>query len=178
MTQSTYHVFLSHGMESGPNASKMQALKAVADSFEGVTTVVLDHRATKDPAERLAQIMDAIKISGASPERVILAGSSMGGWVCAQTASEMPVLGCLLLAPALGMTAYPNSNPTLLAKNTLIIHGWDDDVVPAGPVIEIAQTQRLPLLLLPDGHRLSESMDLITGEFRRLLTRCGLSVSD
>ncbi len=102
----------------------------------------------------------------------------MGGWVCAQTASEMPVLGCLLLAPALGMAAYPNSNPTLLAKNTLIIHGWDDDIVPAGPVIEIAQAQRLPLLLLADGHRLSDSMARITGEFQRLLARCGLSASE
>ena len=175
MTQTRYHVFLSHGRESHPNARKMQALKAVADSFHGVTTVVLDHQATKDPAERLAQMNAAIQNSGVSPDNVILAGSSMGGWVCAQTASAMPVLGCLLLAPAFGMPTYPNANPILLAKNTLIIHGWDDETVPVGPVIETAQAQRLPLILLPDGHRLSDSMDRITDEFRGLLARCGLS---
>jgi predicted esterase len=176
MSKTQYHVFLSHGLESGPNASKIQALKAVADAFDNVTTLALDHRATKDPAERLAQMAEAIQHSGASPDTIILAGSSMGGWVCAQTASKMPVLGCLLLAPALGLPAYPSANPIIKAKNSLIIHGWDDDVVPVAPVIEAAQAQRLPLVLVPDGHRLKHSIDRITGEFRSLLARCGLSV--
>ncbi|OEY65090.1 alpha/beta hydrolase family protein [Marinobacter sp. X15-166B] len=178
MTPTRYHIFLSHGRDSHPNARKMQALKAVADAFDGVTTAVLDHQVTKDPAERLTHMAAAIENAGASPDRIILAGSSMGGWVCAQTASEMPVLGCLLLAPALGLPSYPSTSPILRARHSLIVHGWDDEVVPVGPVIETAQAQRVPLLLLPDGHRLSNSMERITGEFHKLLVRCGLSVRD
>ena len=166
------HVFLSHGLESGPNSTKVQALKAEAETFPGVTAVALDHRNTKVPAERLQQMKAAMDEAGASPERTILVGSSMGGWVCACTSAETPVLGCFLLAPALAMSAYPRSSPRIQARHTLIIHGWDDDVVLPMPVVELARQQRLPLLVLPDGHRLENSLERLRSEFREFMTLC------
>lgn len=170
--ETSVHVFLSHGMESGPGSIKVQALKQVAESFPGVAAEALDHRSTRDPSQRLAQMREAIEASGADPARTILAGSSMGGWVAAQTSSETPVLGCFLLAPALAMQRYPQSVVQISARHTQIIHGWDDDVVPPMPVVELAREQRLPCLLLPDGHRLENSLERITAEFRQFMENC------
>ena len=166
------HVFLSHGLESGPGGTKVQALKAEAETFPGVVAEAIDHTSTKDPGERLAQMKAAMEAANADPAQTILVGSSMGGWVCAQTSADTPVLGCFLLAPALAMEAYPQSSPTIRAQHTQIIHGWDDDVVPPLPVIELARRQGLPLLALPDGHRLQDSLPRLVTEFRRFMVDC------
>ncbi len=174
MNKSTTHVFLSHGLESGPGGTKIQALKAMAESFENVQALAVDHRSSKDPAVRLNQMQEAIAASGADPRNIILAGSSMGGWVCAQTSEQTPVLGCFLLAPALAMEGYPQSSPRIQAQHVQIIHGWDDDVVPAMPVIGLARKQALPVLMLSDGHRLAGSLDRVRSEFAAFLTRTGI----
>jgi predicted esterase len=177
-SEPTFFVFLSHGLESGPGSTKIQAMKAVAEAFDGVRAEAIDHRSSKDPAVRLEQMRDAMENAGAVPERTILAGSSMGGWVCAQTSTTSPVLGCFLLAPALALPAYPQSRPIIGAQHTQIIHGWDDDVVPPMPVIELAHQQRLPTLLLPDNHRLENSVPRVAQEFRAFLITCGLKLSN
>ncbi|MFL1466644.1 YqiA/YcfP family alpha/beta fold hydrolase [Marinobacter sp. HN1S83] len=174
MTATTTHVFLSHGLESGPGSTKIQAMKEAAESFPGVTAVAVDHRSSKDPATRLEQMRHAMEKAGADPRRTILAGSSMGGWVCAQTSAEQPVLGCFLLAPALALPDYPQSSPTIQADYVQIIHGWNDDVVPAMPVIALAEQQRLSMLMLADGHRLENSLERVVSEFRQFLVRAGL----
>jgi len=56
-----------------------------------------------------------------------------------------------------------------------IIHGWNDDVVPALPVIELARQQALPALMLPDGHRLGNSLDRVIDEFQAFLSRAGIA---
>lgn len=174
MNFGTTHIFLSHGLESGPGSTKIQALKNAAEGFDNVQVHAVDHRGSKDPEVRIAQMSDAISATGAAPETIILAGSSMGGWVCAQTSAHTPVAGCFLLAPALAMPDYPQSSPVIKAKHVQIIHGWDDDVVPAMPVIELARQQSLPVLVLPDGHRLANSLEKIVEEFRAFLARSGL----
>lgn len=172
MTTPNLHVLLSHGLESGPGGTKIQAMKAVAESFSGVTAIAVDHRSTKVPAERLEQMAAAMAEAGADPARTVLAGSSMGGWVCAQTSADLPVLGCFLLAPALAMAGYPQSSPKIRARHCQIIHGWEDDVVPVIPVLELAREQALPTLVLPDGHRLENSLDRVVSEFRLFLELC------
>ncbi|MEP4465153.1 MAG: alpha/beta hydrolase, partial [Marinobacter alexandrii] len=109
---------------------------------------------------------------GADPARTVLAGPSRGGWVCAQTSADSPVLGCFLLAPALAMAGYPQSSPTIQARYCQIIHGWEDDVVPVMPVLELARKQALPALVLPDGHRLENSVQRVVSEFRLFLELC------
>jgi len=178
MNTDTIHVFLSHGLESGPGGTKIQALKASAETFANVKAHAIDHRSSKDPAVRLAQMQDAIAASGAAPENIILAGSSMGGWVCAQTSEQTPVLGCFLLAPALALPDYPQSSPGIQARHVQIVHGWDDDIVPPMPVIELARQQELPVLMLPDGHRLAKSLGRVIGEFRAFLLRAGIKETD
>jgi hypothetical protein len=172
MTLSIFHVFLSHGLESGPESAKIQIMKAASEKYPGVVAEAVDHRSSKDPATRLQQMQTAIKRSGADPQRTVLAGSSMGGWVCAQTSAMTPVLGCFLLAPALALINYPQSRPQISATFSQIIHGWEDDVVPVMPVLELAQQQRISALVLNDGHRLENSVQRITQEFERFLKIC------
>lgn len=172
MTSPNLFVFLSHGLESGPGSTKIQAMKDAAETFPGITAIALDHRDSKDPATRLDQMALAITESGAEPARTVLAGSSMGGWVCAQTSTRQPVLGCFLLAPALAMEGYPQSSPRIRAEHTQIIHGWQDDVVPVMPVLDLARAQGLPALVLPDGHRLENSVGRVVSEFRLFLELC------
>jgi len=172
MTEPLVHVFLSHGLESGPGGTKIQAMKTEAETFPNILAHAIDHRSTRDPATRLAQMHQAMAQHGADPAKTILAGSSMGGWVCAQTCSETPVLGCFMLAPALAMAGYPQSSPVIRARHSQIIHGWEDDVVPVGPVFDLAREQSLPILVLPDGHRLENSLDRVVGEFRELIQTC------
>mgnify|MGYP001117407494 CR=1 FL=1 len=172
MTLPIFHVFLSHGLESGPGSTKIQAMKAVAEKCPGVVAEAVDHRSSKDPTVRLKQMQAAMGQFGANPQRTVLAGSSMGGWVCAQTSAQTPVLGCFLLAPALALEGYPQSRPQISATFSQIIHGWEDDVVPVMPVLELAQQQRISTLVLNDGHRLENSVQRITEEFGRFLETC------
>lgn len=176
MPEHTFFVFLSHGLESGPGSTKIQALKSVAEDFAGVRAEAIDHRSTKDPAARLEQMHQAMANAGAIPERTILAGSSMGGWVCAQTSAGTPVLGCFLLAPALALPKYPESRPHIRAQHVQIIHGWHDHVVPPMPVIELAGEQSLPILILPDNHRLEHNVKRVAAEFRCFLINAGLKL--
>lgn len=172
MSQKKIHVFLSHGLESGPDSTKIQALKAEAEHFPDIEALALDHQGIMDPAVRIKQMLRAMDSAGADPERTILVGSSMGGWVCAETSARTPVLGCFLLAPALAMPRYPDSHPEIQASQTQIIHGWQDDVVEPMPVIELAQKQNLSILMLADGHRLADSLNRIVAEFRLFMHRC------
>lgn len=78
MTDTPIHVFLSHGLESGPGSTKIQAMKAEAETFPGIQAHAIDHSSTRDPATRLAQMREAMAECNAKPENTILAGSSMG----------------------------------------------------------------------------------------------------
>jgi len=178
MTTPSLHVFLSHGLESGPGGTKVQALKQAAEDFPGIQALALDHRSSRDPEVRLQQMRSAMTEAGADPGRSILAGSSMGGWVCAQTSARQPVLGCFLLAPALALEKYPQSSPEIRARHRQIIHGWNDDVVPVMPVLELARQQQIPTLVVPDGHRLEHSLERIVREFRQFLEACLITAGD
>lgn len=165
-------VFLSHGLESGPGALKIQALKGVAEHVDDCEPVVMDYRGMSEPAARLSHLRETLNARGDDPSRCILAGSSLGGWISAARSAETPMLGCFLLAPALGMPRYPESSPFIQARHTHVIHGWQDDVVLPGPVIEHAQRQRLSLRMVDDDHRLHQSLDVILADFTRFLATC------
>ena len=75
-------VVLSHGLESGPNATKVSALAEVAESlgWAAVRPDYLDIDARKDPRAIDARI--ARTLAHASAEgRVVFGGSSMGAFV-------------------------------------------------------------------------------------------------
>ncbi|HSP32551.1 MAG TPA: YqiA/YcfP family alpha/beta fold hydrolase [Halomonas sp.] len=165
-------VYLSHGLESGPEALKTQALKSVAEKMDDCEPVVMDYRGQPEPQQRLQHLLRVLAQRGDDPACCVMAGSSLGGWLSAAVSAQQPVLGCFLLAPALGLADYPETSPIIQARHTHIIHGWRDEVIAPEPVIERARLQRLSLRMVDDDHRLHDSLDTILLDFERFLRQC------
>ena len=87
-------VIFSHGKESGPWGSKIRRLADAAATL-GFEVESLDYTGSEDPDERVA-ILEKRLADETAP--VILAGSSMGGYVSAVVAGRRPVSGLFLLA--------------------------------------------------------------------------------
>jgi predicted alpha/beta-hydrolase family hydrolase len=89
------HAILSHGLESGPNATKVSALAAAAEAL-GWTTERPDYLAADrvgrfgDVAARLA-ILRECALAARGP--LVLAGSSMGAFVSALVSRDVPCVG-------------------------------------------------------------------------------------
>ena len=120
------HVCWSHGKESGPDGSKIMALVEVARKT-GFDAVSLDYRGLMDPEARVSKLL--AHLAGVEGP-VILAGSSMGGYVSVVAAYRRKVQGVFLLAPALGMPGYEIEDPGTPAPVVTTVHGWRDEIIP------------------------------------------------
>ena len=80
--------------------------------------------------------------------QTVLAGFSFGGYVAACAAQQLQVRQLVLIAPAVGR--FPLGD---VQKQTLVVHGEEDDVVPLGDVLNWARPQQLPVVVFPGaGH--------------------------
>jgi predicted alpha/beta-hydrolase family hydrolase len=161
------HVILSHGSDTGPDATKVSVLAKVAESL-GWTTERPDYRDddqlghAESIEPRIARLHQRIAASHTPP---VLVGSSMGAFVSGLASLEVPVAGLFLLATP---TLIPGSDLAFdvrLDVPTLMIHGWHDDVCPLDEIYEFAGRRELPLLVLDDDHRLSAHVDAISRQF-------------
>jgi predicted alpha/beta-hydrolase family hydrolase len=164
-------IILSHGSDSGPDATKVSQLAMLAQSL-GWQTQRPDYR-TDDArghagsvAPRIARLRATIEALDAPP---LLVGSSMGAFVSGLVSLEVPVAGLLLLATPSAIPGHARALDLRAGVPTLLIHGWRDEVCPHAGVHAFATQRRLPLLMLDDDHRLGASMDVIAAEFLRLL---------
>lgn len=167
-------VVFSHGKESGPWGIKITRLAPVAAEL-GFQVVSIDYRGIVDPVERVRLLL------AQSPQErgmVVLAGSSMGGSVSLAAAEQLRPAGLFLMAPAIGLPGYPDLPTLSFVPPTVIVHGWDDAIVPPGPVIEYARRHRLELALVPDGHTLEKSLDFLADRFRFFLARLAVARPD
>lgn len=166
-------VHFMHGKESGPWGSKIAALAEAARARQW-DVASLDYSHTADPAARLAQLLQAC--AGVRVP-LLLAGSSMGGWVAAEAASRLGARGVFLLAPALYTPGYPTQAPQVPARQTEIVHGWDDEVIPCENAIRFARLRRCTLHLVDGDHRLNERIPLLRELFEAFLARCALGAT-
>ena len=170
------HCILSHGFESGPDATKVTALAEVAErlgwSHERPDYTDLDARrdisSLGDVVARLARLRGLAQAAAARGP-VVLAGSSLGGYIAGRISLEVPVCGLFLMAPAIAMGPLPALDAA--AVPVTIIHGWDDELIPAQAVVDWAHARRADLLLVNDGHRLSDHVDASAEAFGQLLAR-------
>jgi len=160
-----------HGSLSRPWGEKSMALAAVAEEA-GLAMEGPDFRDLDDPDLRVERLCDLI---GGTDGPVLLAGSSMGGYVAAAATSACAadVRGLFLLAPAFYLTGYAVHDFPALPEAIDVVHGWDDAEVPPENSIRFARLHGARLHLLPDGHRLLGSLDDLTGLFARFLARSG-----
>ena len=164
---------LSHGLESGPQATKVSALAAVAESL-GWQTLRPDYRdldahgladAAMPRLQRLLDVIDAVPAG----QRVVLAGSSFGAFVSGLAACERAVAAVYLLATPLYLPGYVRPFALPAGMPVALLHGWDDELCPVADVLAFAQHARCTLTLVADSHRLERHVDLAARQFGRLL---------
>ncbi|MGE4553043.1 MAG: alpha/beta hydrolase [Desulfovibrionaceae bacterium] len=155
----------SHGKDAVPWGAKSQALAQRARTF-GLELEAPDYTSTQDPDRRVEMLLDLL--AGATGP-VLLAGSSMGGYVSAATALRRPVAGLFLLAPALYLEGYAVQDFSALSCPVAAIHGWRDDVVPVEHSIRFARRLGARLLLLEAGHRMTEQAETVADAYARFL---------
>ena len=169
------HCILSHGFESGPDATKVTALAEVAErlgwSHERPDYTGFDARREAgrhgDVAARLAHLQ-SLAAARAAEGPLVLAGSSLGAWISGRVSLQVPVRGLFLMAPPVNLaSAHPLQ---AAAVPTAIIHGWDDELIPAADVVAWAAPRRDRLELVDDGHRLSRHVEASAALFGALLT--------
>jgi len=155
------HCILSHGFESGPDATKVTALADAAErlgwTHERPDYTDLDARhEVSDLGDVPARLQRLLEIAGnaASHGPVVLAGSSLGAWISGRASMEVPVRGLFLMAPPI----WPGAEHELQAARVpiAILHGWHDELIPAAHVVDWAAPRNARLLLVDDSHRLSD----------------------
>ncbi|MGY1459743.1 MULTISPECIES: hypothetical protein [unclassified Luteimonas] len=168
------HCILSHGFESGPDATKVTALAEVAEglgwSHERPDYTGFDAMGNAgrhgDVAARLAHLQ-ALASARAADGPLVLAGSSLGAWISGAVSLQVPVRALFLMAPPVNRVAQHPLQAA--AVPTAIIHGWGDELIPAADVIAWARPRGDRLLLVDDDHRLSGHVDTSAALFAALL---------
>ena len=82
-------------------------------------------------------------------------------------ARSLRLLGLVLLVRLLFLVLVENTEVVISLRPD-----GEDDVVPVAPVLDLAREQSLPILVVPDGHRLENSLDRVVSEFRGFLQTC------
>lgn len=168
------HCILSHGFESGPDATKVTALAEAAErlgwSHERPDYTDLDARRDVselgDVAARVQRLLGLARTAAARGP-LVLAGSSLGAWISGQVSLQVPVAAMFLLAPPVAMGDAPSLEAARVP--TSIVHGWDDELIPAADVVAWARARRARLLLVDDSHRLSAHVTEGADAFAALL---------
>ncbi len=166
---STHIVYFAHGKESGPWGTKIKALAKIAQAF-GYRCVSPDYSSTMDADERVKMLL-ALKPK--ATKRLILVGSSMGGYVSTVASGHLKVQGLFLMAPAFYRTGYKIKEPKPKAKDTVIVHGWNDELIPSEYSIRFAKKFKTQIYLVDSDHRLMSALPDIENYFAVFLTRLG-----
>ncbi len=155
-------IIFSHGKDSSPNGTKIQLLSKIAHN-KGFNTLSVDYRFTKKPDERV-ELLRSI-VANKNNEAVILVGSSMGGYVSTVIAMEFKPMGLFLMCPALYMSSYKIQDFSVPIHNIMIVHGWQDTVIPYQNSIRFGLQHQAVVHLLNDNHRLSNCHEALGRQF-------------
>ena len=157
------HCILSHGFESGPDATKVTALAEVAErlgwTHERPDYTAFDAQTNVTPLGDVTGRRQCLRKridSAVGHGPLVLAGSSLGSYISAMESVSSPVVGLFLMAPPI-FRDFPDASVSLQAAEvpTWIVHPWDDELIPYQDVVNWAQPRRARLLLVNDSHRLS-----------------------
>lgn len=76
---------------------------------------------------------------------LILSGFSFGAYVQARVVQKISAQQLVLIAPAVTRYTMPH-----VPRNTLLVHGELDEIVPLGDTLKWARSQLLPVVVLPE----------------------------
>lgn len=148
-----------HGKEGIPWGRKIVQLAEVAKQH-GCMVESPDHTQIPNPDQRARSLAEQ-----QTPEQLILVGSSMGAYAATVASASLRPCGLFLLAPAVYLPGYADQDPKPHRCPTVIIHGWQDSVVPVYNAIQFAQKHHLMLHLIDDDHRLIQSLPYLSSTF-------------
>ncbi|NNC22829.1 alpha/beta hydrolase [Salinisphaera sp. USBA-960] len=160
------HCVFAHGSESAPWGTKIQRLAEVAAPYD-FEIASPDQQHLREATDRVADL----KQNAPTGSPLVLVGSSMGGYVTAMACETLQPDALFLMAPAFYIDGFPG-DPASCPEQTVVVHGWRDDVVPVASSIEFARARNARLHVLDDDHRLSESLDFLAQAFDAMLQRC------
>ncbi len=158
-------VCFAHGKESGPWGTKITHLAEVARKL-GFEVISPDYSHTHDPDERVRQLLALAPRA----RKLVLAGSSMGGYVSAHACARLKPSALFLIAPALYFPGW-DAEPIDVPKLCCVAHGWNDEIVPVERGIRFARSHRSELHLLDSGHTLNDQLPMLSLLFGDLLAR-------
>ncbi len=150
-------VYFSHGQESGPWGTKIEAMAEAVRAL-GCRAESIDYQGIADPTERVDKLIAECQ---GLEEQLILVGSSMGGHVATAAAAPLNAIGLFVLAPAYYIAEYEQLTPPAPDIPISIIHGWRDDIIPPENSIRFASKCHATLHLVNGDHRLTENIDEI-----------------
>ena len=160
-------VVFSHGQESGPWGTKINAMSKEAQNL-GFDVESIDYQGISDPTERVQKLE---KFCSKLEKPPVLIGSSMGGYVATAAAMNVNAIGLFVLAPAYFMPGYEDLMPAPPKIPTVIVHGWRDDVVPVSNSIRFASDCCAELHIVDGDHRLTSNIKEINFFLINFLTR-------
>ncbi|MGH9262215.1 MAG: alpha/beta hydrolase [Acidimicrobiales bacterium] len=138
---------------------------AARPNFRGVGTSAGGHDGGRGETEDLIAVAGYLKRQfGELP--LALAGFSFGGFVQTRAAKRLHPRLMVLVAPAVSRSAAET-----VPRETLVVHGELDDVVPLAAVLDWARPQNLPVVVVPGGEhffhgRLNQLADIVTRYLR------------
>ena len=162
-------VIFSHGQESGPWGTKIQAMADKVKSM-GCVADSIDYQGIADPTDRVNKL---IAECGDIDDQLVLVGSSMGGHVATAAAASLQAAGLFVLAPAYFVEGYEDLTPSAPDIPICIVHGWNDDIVPVENSIRFAAACKAELHILDSDHRLTANIGEINYYLERFINKIG-----
>jgi alpha/beta superfamily hydrolase len=118
---------------------------AVRPNFRGVGASAGAHDEGRGETEDLIAVAEYLRRRfDALP--LLLAGFSFGSFVQTRVAKRVDARRLLLVAPAVQRISAET-----VPRDTLVIHGEHDEVVPLAAVLDWARPQNLPIVVVPGG---------------------------
>ncbi|RNC69338.1 MAG: alpha/beta hydrolase [Desulfuromonadales bacterium] len=160
-------VIFSHGKESGPQGTKITALSHVARE-QGFHVESVDYTDISNPDARAQRLVER---SAGKARPLVLVGSSMGGYVATVASPVLRPAGLFLMAPAFYLPGYANQEPVSGARQAMIVHGLNDEVVPAAVSVRFTRCNRASLFLVDGDHALTGQLSFLEELFGLFLER-------
>lgn len=161
-----YRMVYLPGKQGDINEGKIKLLRLIAKEQKILFTVI-DYKKLNSLNNSIDYAINVIKEKN---EKIILCGSSMGGYISIVLSNYIEsIYGILLLAPAIGIDGYPDIETNIKCKNVKVIHGYNDDMVPYENVINFCINKKIEMHLVNDNHRLTKSYKLIGQELLSLI---------
>ena len=137
---------------------------------KGYRTHVPDWRNVRPvPSHRISLLK---KEGWLDAERLVLAGSSLGGYTVSKIAEQREVVGLFMLVPIVNERGDGSSFPSPKSKQNVIIHAWDDEYTdPVHVQVYCTMLKNRRLHILPGRHSLGEHLEFVAREFSDFLDR-------